>query len=260
VSSAAQTLLARLIDDAGQFPPARKPLARAVEDFRAAKDGPHGWMVGRFLCPASRLGEADLPRPLGVVADGPDWAADLAAAVAAGADAFELRDPGPDTYSALDVAPLDVFVENPADLNALATHRLGAKLRCGGLDAAAFPSDAEVAGFIEGCRREGIPFKATAGLHHPFRTRDHAIGVLQHGFVNLLAASVLDGVDLEAVIAEADPSAFAIGPGELAWRDARADREALEEARGRFTAFGSCSVAEPVQDLLAHGILEPARV
>lgn len=260
MSSAAETLLTRLIDDAGQFPPARKPLVRAADDFRAAKDGPHGWMVGRFLCPASRLAEADLPRPLGVVADGDSWERDLEAAVAAGADAFELRDPGAEAYAALEAAPLDVFVEDAGDLAALATHRLGAKIRCGGLEAAAFPSDAKVAGFIAGCRREGIPFKATAGLHHPFRTRDESIGVLQHGFVNLLAASVLDGVDLEAVIAETDPAAFTIGAGELAWRDARADREALEEARGRFTAFGSCSVAEPVEDLLAHGVLEPARV
>lgn len=254
MSSTVETLLARLIDDAGQFPPARKPLEQALADHRAAKSSPHGWILGRFLCPASRLEEATLPKPLGVVADGDDWEMDLDAAVTLGADAFELRDPGPDAYPALSAAPVDVFVEGAADLEALQAHQLGAKLRCGGLSADAFPADAAVAEFLRDCRRHGVAFKATAGLHHPFRTRDEELGVLQHGFVNLLAATALGG-DVAAIVAETDPEAFSIGVDELRWRDRRASREEVEEARGLFTAFGSCSFSEPVEDLLAHGVL-----
>lgn len=255
--SAVTALLARLVDDAGQFPPARKPLEEAVRDHRAAREGEHGWMLGRFLCPASRLREG-LPRPLGVVGDG-DWREDLGAAVRHEAEALELRDPGPDAYPALAAAPLAVFVEGAADLGALREAGLGAKLRCGGLEADAFPDDTAVAAFIGECRRLELPFKATAGLHHPHRTRDEAIGVLQHGFLNLLAAAALDVDDLEAVIAERDRDALTIGPEGLRWRDALAGPEDVARGRGLFTAYGSCSFAEPVEDLEALGVL-PVRV
>ena len=250
---ATEALLARLIDDAGQFPPAKKPLEEALRDHEAARASEHGWLLGRFLCPASRLEDASLPRPLGVVADGDDWEKDLDAAVSVGADAFELRDPGPDAFAALGAAPVDVFVEGSRDFEALHAHQLGAKIRCGGLSRDAFPSDDAVAAFIRGCRDHGVAFKATAGLHHPFRTRDEDIGVLQHGFVNLLAATALD--EVEAIVAETDPNAFSIGADELRWHDLRASREQVEEMRGLFTAFGSCSFNEPVEDLLAHRVL-----
>ncbi|MDP9386274.1 MAG: hypothetical protein M3P50_13810, partial [Actinomycetota bacterium] len=50
-------LLGALIDDAGLFPPARKAMDRAIADHRAAQAGEHCWLLGRFLCPASRLEE-----------------------------------------------------------------------------------------------------------------------------------------------------------------------------------------------------------
>src|SRR5687767_12106168 len=72
---ARRILLERLIDDAGLFPPARKPMERAVADHRAARGGPHAWMLGRFLCPAARLGELAAAMPdddwrLGAIGDG----------------------------------------------------------------------------------------------------------------------------------------------------------------------------------------------
>jgi hypothetical protein len=248
-----EVLLARLVDDAGQFPPARRPLEEAVAVHLEARAGEHAWMLGRFLCPASKVRDG-LPSPLGVVSDG-DWREDLGAAVRHRADAFELRDGGEDTYEALAAAPLRVFVEAAASLEALRSAGLGAKLRCGGLTAEAFPPDEVVAGFIAECRRLGLPFKATAGLHHPFRTRDDELGVLQHGFVNLLAATALALDDLEPVIAETDPAAFALSAEGLSWRGVTAGPEELLAARELFTAYGSCSFGEPVEDLQAHGIL-----
>jgi hypothetical protein len=233
-----ETLLARLIDDAAQFPPARMELDAAIAQHERHRAGPHAWMLGRFLCPASKL-RPGLPEPLGVVADG-DWRADLEAAVTAGADAFEVR--APDDLDALRGAPLTVFVEGvaPAELDGL-----GAKLRCGGPTADAFPSDAAVAGFIRACREHEVPFKCTAGLHHPFRTRDDEIGVLQHGFMNLLTATVVDDVD--AAIA-APAGEFSLDGG-LHWRGQAIDAAA---ARRLYTAHGSCSFDEPVEDLLPH--------
>jgi hypothetical protein len=110
--------------------------------------------------------------------------------------------------------------------------------------------------------RLGLPFKATAGLHHPFRLRDEVIGVLQHGFMNLLAATALAEVaDAAAIVAETDPGAFELSAAGLRWRGHVADAGALARARELFTAYGSCSFDEPVADLVAHGILErsPAR-
>lgn len=255
MATATKALLARLIDDAGQFPPARKPIEQALADYFAAKETPHGWILGRFLCPASKVEEVTLPRRLGVVADGDDWEMDLDAAVAAEANAFELRDPGPDAYAALAAAPLDVFVENATDLDALHEHQLGAKIRCGGLTADAFPSDAAVAEFVRGCVERGVAFKATAGLHHPFRTRDEEIGVLQHGFLNLLAATAAPDADTDKVIAERDPAAFELAGDAIGWRGVFGG---AAEARAHFTGQGSCSFSEPVDDLVAHGILGAA--
>jgi hypothetical protein len=254
--------LERLIDDAGLFPPARKPMERAVADHRAARAGPYAWMLGRFLCPASRLGELAQAGPdpawrLGVIAD--DWP--LPAYRGAGSiDAIELRWRG-DVPDAPPGVHAFVEVTDVAVLPALAEAGVGAKIRCGGLSADAFPSDEAVAAFISRCSRLGLRFKATAGLHHPFRTRDEQIGVLQHGFVNLLAATALPDADTVAIVAEVDPGAFSLDSSGLRWRDRRADADALVRARQLFTAFGSCSFDEPVADLVAHGILEqtPAR-
>src|SRR5262249_56280105 len=45
--------------------------------------------------------------------------------------------------------------------------RPGFKLRCGGLEAAAFPSPEQVAFAITACRGAGVPVNVTARLHHP---------------------------------------------------------------------------------------------
>jgi hypothetical protein len=261
---ARRILLDRLIDDAGLFPPARKPMERAVADHRAARAGAHAWMLGRFLCPVSRLGELAAAGPdpgwrLGAIADVEGWGADYEGPGAV--DAIELRWPG-----SFDGAPpgVEVFVEvPPGDAAALeelaAGGRAGAKIRCGGLSAEAFPSDDAVAHFIAECVRLRLPFKATAGLHHPFRTRDEEIGVLQHGFVNLLAATALPDEDAVAIVGEVDPRAFELSADGLRWRDRIAGVDALASARELFRAYGSCSFEEPVADLTEYGVLEAAR-
>ena len=257
--SVRRALLDRLIDDAGLFPPARKDMAVAAEDHREASQGPHEWMLNRFLCPASRLQEmlevADPDWTLGVVSDR-HWEQDLDDAVTFGADCLELREPGPEAWDALAAAPITVFVEGADSLEALAQLRIGAKIRCGGLDATAFPTDAEVAAFIAECKRLDLPFKATAGLHHPFRTRDEDIGVLQHGFVNLLAATILDVPEerLQEIIA-APASSFVVHEDYMRWHGFEADEGDVRLGRTRFTGYGSCSFTEPVDDLAAAGIL-----
>ncbi|MBA3533440.1 MAG: hypothetical protein H0T73_16100, partial [Ardenticatenales bacterium] len=67
----------------------------------------------------------------------------------------------------------------------------GFKLRCGGTEAAAFPSPQQVAYAIAACRDADIAMKATAGLHHPLRHHNESVQVKMHGFVNVFAASLL---------------------------------------------------------------------
>jgi hypothetical protein len=113
-----------------------------------------------------------------------------------------------------------------------------------------------VAAFIAACRDAGVPFKATAGLHHPVRAGD------AHGFLNLLAAAVfaftdaLSAEQLEPLLAEEDPAAFAVDADGLRLHGHEAGADAIAEARAELlVAYGSCSVSEPVEDLKALGIL-----
>lgn len=52
-----RTLLAGLVDYAGLFPPAKLGMQPCVENYARALAGDHAWMLGRFICPASRLAE-----------------------------------------------------------------------------------------------------------------------------------------------------------------------------------------------------------
>ena len=57
-----------------------------------------------------------------------------------------------------------------ADPAPLAGGRGRAKVRTGGLTPEAFPAPADLARFLYRCAKARVPFKATAGLHHPIRS------------------------------------------------------------------------------------------
>jgi hypothetical protein len=140
---------------------------------------------------------------------------------------------------------------------------LGGKLRCGGLTADAFPSPATVAAFIAACTRLELPFKATAGLHHPVRHRDADLGVMRHGFLNLLiaAAAAEAGAapgEVEEIVAETDGSALQAGTAGARWRDRRYPASTVKHMRETsFRSYGSCSFDEPVTDLADLGLISP---
>jgi hypothetical protein len=139
---------------------------------------------------------------------------------------------------------------------------VGAKVRCGGQAAGATPSDDDLAAFVVAAQAHDLPWKATAGLHHPVRgAHGVAGGVVPHGFLNLfvagiaLHAGVLDAVRVADVIAETEPRAFVVDPAHIGWRDVRVEAEQAGAARERCVSFGSCSFDEPVNDLRELGIL-----
>src|SRR5438552_3337730 len=52
-----RTLMAGLIDYAGLYPPARLDMQTSAENCARARMGEHEWILGRFICPVSRLRE-----------------------------------------------------------------------------------------------------------------------------------------------------------------------------------------------------------
>lgn len=254
--------LARLFDDASQFPPGNMELAPAWEAHQRWRASPEAELVGRFLVPARRaqaLAALIEPGPaleIGIVTAG-EQPGDLAPLLDGwvGVTSIELRGSGeehsrwreraPDSWLFFEGLPVDAVARRRDQ-----DQRAGAKLRCGGLDADAFPSCERVASFIADCVRLDVPFKATAGLHAPLRHWDAEIGVFHHGFLNLwiataCAARGADKSELERCL-EADrlDNLPAIGASEL------------ERARRWFTAFGTCSIIEPLEGLGALGLLD----
>jgi hypothetical protein len=294
--TAARALLAGLVDYAGLFPPAALPMDAAVAEYARGHRSPEAWMLGRFVVPAGRLAELSLARgarrPEPGVGEpwrisallGPDvrgeWALvtafNASSAGRAVVDAVELKAASAaEAEAALAALPpgLAAFVEVPLDgdldaiLAVLRSRGARAKARTGGVVPEAIPAPADVARFIAACARAGVPWKATAGLHHPVRA-EHALTYVEdgpravtHGFLNVFAAGALaragaSASDLEALLREGDPSALRFGRDALAWRHLRASTDEVREARRSFaTSFGSCSFAEPVAGLRELGVL-----
>ena len=278
--------LAGLIDDAGLFPPARLPMDEALAAHLATKRGPYGWAVSRFGCPAGRLAEIppELPLRLSVVVDG---VGDLAlvhrfaararvelleaplAALRGFVDAIDSSGiPGP-VQPVFEIPPTEIdaglaaLAELRAERDWTGTCRAPwAKIRCGGLTADAFPPPERLAAFIATAARLGVPFKATAGLHQPFRHVAADTGFTHHGFVNVVAASVFaqrcDQPLLRALIEDGDPAHFSLTREGLRWNELVAPAAAVAASREHaLTAYGSCSTDEPLEALDRIGALPP---
>jgi len=248
------SVLDRMFDDAALFPPARLPMAEALRAHNTAVAGPHGRLVGPFLCPLTRLDELDacvasgLPRPdaLGVITY------DVAPLGRRPRDI-----PGLVQFEApLGARPPDLggrvrlFLEIPRHgavgdhLDAVRTAGSSAKIRCGGMGRDDVPSCERVADVLVGCVERGLTVKATAGLHHPFRTGGPAG---HHGFVNLLAAAAAaragrDRATVATILTREEPDAHGL-----------VDR--LARARQLLVSVGTCSIDEPVAALVERGLL-----
>lgn len=253
--SARRTLLSRLIDHAALFPPASLEMDAALDVDRLARETPEAWILHRFLVPASHVHEIppDFPPPLGVIVD-MDELPDLSGR------RVEVVEARLERAAVTAGAPGRVFLEvwpgDDAKLDEVAALGAGAKVRCGGATPDMYPSPAQLAAFVVGCRDRGLAFKATAGLHHPIRD-----GIV-HGFLNLLGAAVLahaDGAgeaDLTAVLLEEDYNAFTLDDEAFGVRGKRFGAEAVAAARAQLvTGYGSCSFSEPVDDLRSLGLL-----
>jgi hypothetical protein len=297
--SALRTLLRESIDYAGLFPPAALGMPEAVANYASYRAGPHAWALGRFVVPTARLGELETaaapllpsspaePWPLAVLL-GADPAADLAAigdfncrhaAEGAGALLADVVEGKADTPAAvqrlLSRMPgyLRAYVEipigdDPTPLAAAVAAGGGRlKVRTGGVTPDAFPRTTDLVRFLRTALDAGVPFKATAGLHHPLRAEyrltyepGSACGTM-FGFLNLFLAAAymragLDDREAGLLLEEREPGAIRFDASGVEWRSRRLDLAALSGAReSAILSFGSCSFTEPMGDLASLGLL-----
>jgi hypothetical protein len=271
-------LVRGLVDDAGLFPPEELGMAAAVARHRADQAAAIPVLTHRFVCPVGRFAElrehlTDRDR-IELIALGPaTWTTYqeieavlddprlmlrgfetvLPAAAAereellAVADALVARVPGLEVCVEVGIRPV-----HGTDLDLLAAHGHRAKVRCGGVRREMFPSAAELAAFLVAAAERGLPFKATAGLHHAITHTDGTTGFGHFGFLDLIAgtARALAGApvaEVEAALLERDRATVVEATAGLAAATAR-------EVRDLFRSFGSCSTSEPVDDLAALGL------
>jgi hypothetical protein len=296
--NAIRVLLAQSIDYAGLFPPAGVDMNTAVSNYADYRLSADAWALGRFVVPASRLQEFEAAAAphldersspawsLSVLA-GPDWDTDLATLAAFGSrqskygrpvrtDSLEVKATSePAIRDIMHQVPryLETFVEVPIDkdpemlLRSISQLGARAKVRTGGVTKDAFPSAPNLLRFIRIAVESKLPFKATAGLHHPLMAdyrltyADNSPVSRMFGFVNLFLTTAFVRIgmgDNEAarVLEEGSPEAFSITEREIRWRGHSLDMTALCATRERgMISFGSCSFTEPISDLRALGFL-----
>jgi hypothetical protein len=305
LDSAAHAFLSELIDYAGLFPPAALTMEQALTEYARARGGPHAWVLGCFVVPASgfdalteglRAGRTreEPALPVSIVCDGPDLSLDCEAVgkyVRRSDRALRIRSIEmrlPHSLASLDGSDLPstipVFVELPCGERALLSNALDAlaelrasakipkalfaKLRCGGGKEQETPLPEDVAFFIAQARERKVPFKLTAGLHHPVARWDPAGGLAAHGFLNVVGAAVLcwaAGLDARALaemLRDGDRGHFRLDAQRFSWQTYGADAASILAARASFvSSFGNCDFFESIELLGALGVLpgEPVR-
>ncbi|HMJ08850.1 MAG TPA: hypothetical protein VK468_07585 [Pyrinomonadaceae bacterium] len=289
-------LLSEIIDYAGLFPPSQVSMQEAVLNFATYKNSNYGWMLGRLILPVSRLDEflecagdligreTETPWRLSVLA-GEDiydtiklinaFNSQHAASVVC--DVLEVK---ANTVSKIEntvkslpdglTAYFEIATgENFADLAAsLALHGQRAKIRTGGVRREDFPPSSEIIRFVRTCQAANVPFKATAGLHHPlrcFRPLTYASDAPQgtmHGFLNMLmmtgfARESFRPSLLEQIMEEEFEEVFTVRENGIAWRNEHfLSNSHIERMRSNgLNSFGSCSFEEPIADLQGIGLL-----
>ncbi len=260
----------------------------AVANYRGYRAAPDAWALGRFVVPAGRLGELEdtlrhsgepsaPPIPLSAVigtgtaddvdaiekfnARSPEHGGRVVTVEARAASAGVVRavlagvPPGWTRY--LEV-PSGASAE--AALDAVASGGAFLKVRAGGITADAFPSADQLLALLVGAARRRIPFKATAGLHHPLRgqyrltyAEGAPVGTMT-GYLNiLLAATVLHGGGdpslARSALLEEDSASLQVDQGAIRWRAERFGAGEITAMRTGFChSFGSCSFREPMDE------------
>jgi hypothetical protein len=279
--NAIEALLDGLIDYAGLYPPSGLELPSAVQHYQSYSRSRHKCALGRFIIDAKRIdelrrlaGDGFGKMPLSIIAPVNTDGDSLLRLLDTGAriETIEARPEDPSQVeSVLRRLPTGVtpYFEVPFDcqcptmLDAICASGARAKLRMGGVTESAFPLSESTVKMIQSFAERHLMFKATAGLHHPLRskhpltyTSDSQVATM-HGFVNLFCAAALihfggDEQDAISILNETDRDAWRVSPESICWRSLHWSAEQIREVRQDFFAsFGSCSFSEPIEDLEA---------
>jgi hypothetical protein len=286
--NALRALLTGIVDYAGLFPPAALDMPTAVRNYASYRRDPAAWMLGRSVVPVGRLDQLVAAWSAVDASDGSAWrlsallGEDVDADIAA-ARVFNAANHGRAVIDSLEgkfasaqaiehAASLvrdsfELFVEIPAEpdpaslIDEIRRAKGLAKIRTGGVTPDAIPSSEVVVRFIRRCLDAEVPFKATAGLHHPLRA-DYPLSYdtnaphgVMFGYLNLFLASGFmrggmdDAVAVE-LLDEQDRSTIVITTETITWRTYSIETSELRTLRAEIAlSFGSCSFREPVDEL-----------
>ena len=296
--TALRALLTEIVDYAGLFPPAGLDLTTTADNYAAYVASDDAWMLGRLVVPVARLDELARATETRRGHEGSPWRiaallgadplSDIERARAFNAgrrdsagitvDVLEGKLPAPtlaevatktrEDFEVFAELSLDEPIERlKANLSAVGAAGLRAKFRTGGVTPGAIPHARLLLRAMRCAIEMRIPFKATAGLHHPL-CGDHPLTyeaaaphAIMFGFVNVFLAAAflqqgMSGDDALRLLAERDASAFSFADETVQWRGCTLSDSELASARQLVArSFGSCSFREPVDDLRALGWL-----
>lgn len=288
-----EALLEGVFDFAGLFPPAALPMDQAVRQFDQHLMSDEAWLVSRFVVPITWLAdfESELkslgpeaieegPWPVVILGSSLEAAESDSAAVARAAlslgeaaaiESCEVKaSSGEIKKSALvkfATRPFDErYIELPwtsdqsdAICQIAEVEGIGVKARLGGLEASAFPTPMQVARFIRTALDAELPYKFTAGLHHPMRHFDAELGIQMHGFVNVLYAGALAYVndlaekEIVEILSDEDPTSFMQVGNAIKWGTWEANEDEIIDFRDLFRTIGSCSISDPAEGIAGRG-------
>lgn len=294
-----RVFLERIIDYAGLFPPASLDMMTSMHNYARYLNDSQRWALGRFVLPVARLDEFATERQ-NIHSDAWQLSAIVSAKIEEDLtavaefnrkncggviDSVEVRVRDLDEVDlvrsslASGIAALyEVSPEQAEELLPILRHIGGyAKLRTGGVVEEAFPAVEKIAGFIARCAELGVPFKTTAGLHHPLRCvrsltyEPDSNEAPMHGFINLFTAAAIawsavrsggpvSCETLATCLADTERADWHFGEEALTWSGGgepiRIGLEALRSMRSEFAlSFGSCSFEEPLSEMREIGLL-----
>lgn len=281
--------LEELIDYAGIFPPAALTSIDAANEYGSLIESKDSWIVGNIAWSVERLADfesfADKSLDWSFAAIGRQSSDATSFTDARKADQLEM-DRFLSAFSDAEIATYefkiphldlveratkqfkslakttDVYFELPWEMDiseALATiagaEIYQVKFRTGGLKKEMYPASEQLANAIKQSIDLEVPFKLTAGLHEPIAHQESSNGADAHGFLNVIAATSLayhDDASIKSMVEILnlrEESRWKVSSKGIEFDNTSLSSASLDEVRGMFTSFGSCSVQEPLAGL-----------
>ncbi|MFQ4144209.1 hypothetical protein [Chlorogloeopsis sp. ULAP02] len=280
-----KTLFVSVVDYAGLFPPAKLDLEQAMANYAGYQSTAYAWMLGRFVLPASRLSKFTELLPKFPTQQ--QWKLSVILSQDIEPDIEKMR--SLDKNNAIAVTSLEIPPLPPTEIKKVLSHLpegvdsyfeipfhseiqayiavlqhtgASAKIRTGGVTVDAFPSISQLYECMLAFAKAPIPFKATAGLHHPLLGKhpltnepDSPVAEM-HGFLNvaLVAALIyqqkITPEEALEFLKESSPEALQITADSICWQNYQLKLVEIEQTRQKFfRSFGSCSFDQPIDDL-----------